>query len=72
MVVALRRKGAWVDAATAGISGKGGGQLDSGQCTLDGYANIKAVRNKAASACQSSFVVALFIRLRDNSQEFPI
>lgn len=56
MVVAAAPKGsdidckAWVDAATEGMGGKGGGKKDSAQCTLDGFENIEAVLSKATAA----------------------
>jgi alanyl-tRNA synthetase len=53
MVVAAAPKGldvdckAWVDMATEGMGGKGGGKKDSAQTTLDGYGNLNAILNKA-------------------------
>lgn len=55
MVVASAPKGgdidckAWVNAATEGMGGKGGGKKDSAQCTLSGVSNAEEILKKALS-----------------------
>jgi alanyl-tRNA synthetase len=56
MVVAASQKGsdidckAWVNAATEGMDGKGGGKKESAQSTLSGFTNIDAILSKAGSS----------------------